>query len=832
MLICVKINLVVSINYIRKMFKVQGNDYPNQLNRIYTGSGAFLIDSNNYNTATILKLDFDFIINPDPIPNACPVFIRLIDGTILTPVPTIDALVQNTFFCENGNITYYETPVNPVIYIHEPLPYTSTLPTTYLAPPFPTIYYEYVIDGVVTYNRTFKGHPSCEFTFTTFNIYKDIIFENFRIGKLFTIANINYQVSGFSLSELNERKYPQDLIAVSVSFTGKWDSNSDKNILDRPISLRHIYDEYPQDNNGNNTLAQLANCIGVNLYGIIPIIKIPPDVDSKSTTTLRQEIESRAVTVKSFPFYSDDNLKLKRWDSYSGTFIADRDIINDESIQIEYSGTSFPYQGIQLVKELWNARVELAQQNQEEIGEEDYQLTDYVNAENDYDLENPVHPRRSFSFYTQYDSYSKDILRLPTANFDNGGITKTKRVKTFRNGVEITTEEWTYGFNFTSNQVYDIDVETIAPNQYRYTFQYNIPFDIAPLLKPYWQLVKYVKTAKGFSDEENEYGVKEWYLTIETTEGFEYVRPTQESEALEVAQAKADYATDQITLTEYNKIIEKYTAQKVVLDSPNTEYTLEPLSNYYDDIPQKTPEDDNYVVPRFVRKKRTEEHIAQIKTDPTATEDEPKPDLIAGHSFVNIEETIILTPRNKTAKRRSPEIFQVTNYVISNSNNGNRSELTVTQNAGRPTIQETLNPNVRPFSQRPDPNNTNTNIVINTPNSDKDVYGIDLEECGDIEGETFSYPDIFDVDQVIDIAEVDLAMQNIDAITVSLTLGKSYNLKEGDVVLWRNKYWLVKDISESHEIERGRVRLSDYTIKLGCYFPKIPITKTNVPNNN
>ena len=57
-------------------------------------------------------------------------------------------------------------------------------------------------------------------------------------------------------------------------------------------------------------------------------------------------------------------------------------------------------------------------------------------------------------------------------------------------------------------------------------------------------------------------------------------------------------------------------------------------------------------------------------------------------------------------------------------------------------------------------------------------------------------------------------------------------LKEGDVVLWRNKYWLVKDISESHEIERGRVRLSDYTIKLGCYFSKIPITKTNVPNNN
>ena len=237
-------------------------------------------------------------------------------------------------------------------------------------------------------------------------------------------------------------------------------------------------------------------------------------------------------------------------------------------------------------------------------------------------------------------------------------------------------------------------------------------------------------------------------------------------------------------------------------------------------------------MPRFVHKKRTEENIAQIKTDPTATEDEPKPDLMAGHSFVNIEETIILTPRNKTAKRRSPEIYQVTNYVISNSNNGNRSELTVTQNAGRPTIQETLNPNVRPFSQRPDPNNTDTNIVINTPNSDKDVYGTALEECGDIEGETFSYPDIFDVDQVIDIAEVDLAMQNIDAITVSLTLGKSYNLKEGDVVLWRNKYWLVKDISESHEIERGRVRLSDYTIKLGCYFSKIPITKTNVPNNN
>ena len=118
MLICVKINLVVSINYIRKMFKVQGNDYPNQLNKIYSGSGAFLIDSNNYNTATILKLDFDFIIDPEPIPNTCPVFIRLIDGTILTPVSTIDALVQNTFFCENGNITYYENPVNPVIYIH------------------------------------------------------------------------------------------------------------------------------------------------------------------------------------------------------------------------------------------------------------------------------------------------------------------------------------------------------------------------------------------------------------------------------------------------------------------------------------------------------------------------------------------------------------------------------------------------------------------------------------------------------------------------------------------------------------------------------------------
>jgi len=817
----------------QKMFKVQGNDYPIQLQPIYSGSGVFLFNSNNYNTASILNIKsfFDDVeITPTPLPNTCPVFIKLNDGTILTPAPTIDDLEENTFYCENGNITFYSNPIGLTQYIYPPLPRTTVLPTTYLAPPYPLIYSQYVIDGAVTYNRTWKGHPSTEFTFTTFDYLKDTVLEAFRIGKNFTITNINYQVTGFSLSELNERKYPQNLITVSVSFSGKWDSVGDKNILDRPISLKNIYDEYPLDNNGNHNLSQLANCLGINIYGDIPIIKIPSDVDSKSTTTLRQELESRAITTLSYPYYSNDNIELRRWKQYGGKFIADRDIINEDAIEIEYSGNSYPYQGIQLVKELWNAKVELAQENDEEIGEEDYILWETQNALSVYDVEHPVKTRNNILEGLIY--LDKDILRMPNANFDNGGLTKTLRKRTFRNGTETTTEEWIWGFNFTSSQVYDIDIKTIAPNVFEYSFDYNIEFANSVYMDQYWQNISYKKTSKGYDATENEYGVKEYYLTLETTEGWTYLRLAQESEALETAQAKLDYESEKITLSEYNKVLEKYTAQKYTLNSPIVTYELEPLANYYTDIPAKTPDDDKYVIPKFVKSKKTEENVLEVKPDPTATTDNPKPDLVIRNSFTHIEKTLIVTPRNKEAKRRTPEIYQVTNYILSNSNSGDRNEFTVTQNAGRPPIQERLDLSIKPFSEKPDPTNKDTNFVLNTPNSNKDVYGNTLRTCGEIEGETLSYPDIFDVDKIIEIAEVDLAMQNIDAITVKLTLGRKYDLEEGNVVLWRNKYWLVKDITESHEIEKGRVRLADYSITLGCYFNRIPLTKTKVLNNN
>jgi hypothetical protein len=786
---------------------------------------VFIVDSafTNTNNNSIIVTGNTVTVTEEPI------FIQLSDGTILTATQDADNIATNQFYYSNGIVTF-GTVINDLItLINNPINYSTKLPTTVLAPPYPSIYYQYAIDGIVSYKRSFKGHPSTEFTFTAPKDSKNAIIETYRNGKFYTIYGITYQVQSINISDLSLIKYPQGLIVCSINFTGQWDGLGEKNILDRPVSLRNIRKRYGTDPSGKNRLSQLLDCLTVPFDGDNPTIKIPSDIDSKSTVTIRQELESRAITVLGYPYYSDDNVKIKRWKVFTNKFIADRDIIS-EQIDITLSGSSYPYQGIQLVKELWNAKVELAQVEEEEIGGENYVLWEYVNAINEYDVKNPVTVKVSgnqLATFYEIRYFDSDILRYPNANFDNGGITKTMRKRTFKNGTEVTTEEWVYGFNFQSKDVYDVSF-----NGTSYSARYNIFLSNSLELSPHWMLVKYSNVEKIYDDKKNEYGTKEWYLKEEITRGWNYLRLAQESDSMETAKAKVDGESEAITLDERNKIYEKYQSFKKDFETI-IEYELEPLANYYDDIPKAT-EDEEFIVPRFVKSKKITEKQIEVQPDPTSTNENPKTDLFVNKSFVQVEETKILTPRTIDSKRRKPEIYQFNNYILSNSGSGDRSEQSVTQMAGRPSTQERLDISLQPFSEvlavRDDL--SKKIVFLNTPNSHKDVYGQDLRKCAEIEGETISYPDVTTVAEVVAIAEVDMAMQNMESEVVTLKLGKKYSLIEGDVVHWRGKQWLVKEINESHAIESVRVLLDDYSITLGRYFQTIPLTVTEVENDN
>ena len=355
-------------------------------------------------------------------------------------------------------------------------------------------------------------------------------------------------------------------------------------------------------------------------------------------------------------------------------------------------------------------------------------------------------------------AFKSDILRTPAYNFDNGGYTKIARKYTEFNGLTLQTEEWTYGFSYTSLDVHTVtgaknNIVTFTPGSNPQSFWGEVRHSIS----------NYIYDSEG-------------YLIRVETKGKEKTRFKKESDneaiALYAQALQAGYGggNPPVEATSlYNQAI-AYTFSQDLPINENTDY-----SQYYSDVTAPNPEDDpNWVQPRFYYKKLRLREDTIYTDNPSSSEVLQLPPLVSGKTSSETEK-ITITSTNK------PERF---NRRTSNKNQEGESGQdaialsSVSQNIGRPSPHTRLD-----LTPSPPPDNNNYeqykdyNFWLSTPNSGSNNKVIE---------QILSYPDVDSPGVGLKAAVTEYSIKNSrSAHTMRLRILHRYGLANGDTVWYR-----------------------------------------------
>lgn len=659
----------------------------------------------------------------------------------------------------------------------------SSLTTNEVAEAHPAFFSEWNIEGEFQRSRDFEGQPSASLSFTTLATNEADVRSQLKVGTKLVLYGEGYTIQSIQINRLSRKAYHGRWIQVSVSLTGYWAEEIEGAIKAR-ISGCDV------------SLSEYADRAGVDFSGPTVELNLPPDTPGSATTTFRQEVESRARSVKSFVYYGN-RVELRRWGETRLHTISTADVTTP--IQISIGGTGAEYEDIRLAFEFRNTKWEPDRKWAGQRQSRDYDVWVEDEDEN-FDL-----PPEDFLS-------GRRTLRTGGDCFDNGGETKERTATLYRNGVVRRVIKTKKGFVYTTDQTY---VTSGNPTSgYRAYYAY-IP------VSAFWDTIE-------SSTEDYTYN-SEGYLVSVRISGWKLARYKQEQGTetinlrLQLLAGSNPVAQGQLNL---------YQNWFNFAFSDTTTYTLEEMRGRYPDI-KKPRDDETWIEPKYAQRtvRKTEEQI--FTPNPRSTPQRELPPIVTGKRFKETKRIIInYPPRGIPEQDWVKEFEQYTVKTITESAEGENFRNSTrrrhrSEQLGRPGIQQRSDDpsNDRdpcvPSANLPQPQ-ISTRYLLNTPDT-----GLTVD---DPEEGSISFPGIYDSETGKECAEVVASISNTrDAerwsFTVSYQAGK--DIEEGDRISLLGRVLIVFGLSESRQIVgSGLVSSGGIQIEAGRYLvPDVELTE-------
>lgn len=630
------------------------------------------------------------------------------------------------------------------------------------------------VQGNISISRSFQGHPSLSLSFEIYCNQEQKARNQLCPGTEVFIWD-KWRINSVSITENPGR----DNLEVNLDLIGIHSPYGDpsRSPLDRAVKLiQGNYKKY-------RTVGDFAAIARVRYQGANITIRISRNTSSKDFTTVRKEIEARAITSKGFVYYdSSDRVEIRKWGQQATHSILESEVIGNISLRFNGVGNN------KLAHELRNTVLNLDFDDDEKSQNTGViERWEFENADSLTEVYSPVELRNGILF-----NPSPDVLRAANAGFDNGGKTKTAKKFIEYNGVPLSVEEWVYGYACSSLDTYQ--VVDLSNDKYKITFKNENP-------QNYWQEIKHSKTTYTYNEE--------GYLTKTQTFGNELARLKQESEELEAInlrlqaiQAGLDTEEAQIFLNQANA----YTFVESLPINETTDYSLKALKDYYNDIQSPEETDQNWVEPRFNSKKNRVREDYLIRDNPENTEEITLPPIVVG-KWQQESDRISITNTGK------PERFNRKTITSNQEGENGKNAIslsTFTQNIGRPSIHTRLERNFDAI----DRNNNyerykDYKFWLSTDNSGSDY------KCEEF---SKSYPDIDDPNKARAIAETELSISNSrDTEVLNLTVLWRNDLNIGDAIVFRGGKYILFGSRENLSIEQDYFTSPGIELTLGRY---------------
>ena len=735
----------------------------------------------------------------------------------------------------------------------------------YIPPPYPQILKDYNAYGNVKITRTFEGHPTASFQFTTTRDREVEITSALKSSEI-SLWGRKFFVSNVQITRNSLVSKPGNIIDVTVSLTGihARRGNPSRSPLDEPIKLGDLGD--PATEIG---ISKLANESGVDYRGTDIKIDIPKETSTGEIVEFRQELESRTYIYNHFVYYSEpDFVATKEFTKTHLHTLADAEIVSEK-----YS-FSIPGQGIEtddgtvcLTEEYRNTiftldrgNIDKYQNNGSSAELDEITREEFENVTNEDSLEDVKTPPTDQDFEA-----TEATLRDPSSTFDNGGFVKKYRQITERNGIETQRIEEIYGWVFTSKDTYEIIVEDNEVVGTRFKDS-----AVGSALG-FWQQVERTTTTHIFDND----GYLIRTLKVGTRKG----RVKQESNSLEVIDLDkqirqlqddptADPDTDDETIA---SLVAEQNLYDFSLDFPlndDTNYSLTNFREFYTDTRIPDVGETGFVEPKFASDVRRTNISNISKPDPSSTDDDRKPNVTTKESLVSNTRTVIIAPAPGNRQLRKPERYKTIEY--SQAASGERGKYSTasgksTTRKGRPPIHTRLkyppgvsvisltsglNPpddleesgDIKYYLETPTSPFAATTSATN-PGSISDFSLSNFSELENIsnlpiEQNNISFPGVDTVETARKAAQTKISIQNSkNAQVVELSILRRPELNEGDLINWDGKIWLILEISENQIIlpVEGKLRMYylEFKVKLGRLL-NIPvnISKYSIPENS
>lgn len=646
--------------------------------------------------------------------------------------------------------------------------------------------YNFIAD--VTINRALSGHPSASFTIATTREEEANIRQALRQGTEINLLGIGFFVASFNRERYSPTRYG-DYLVFNVNLVGKWSPkrNTKRGRLDEPFKL---------SNTNNILLSEIFNRINVPFSGEDLTVFLPKN--NTNIVVARQQLENNVISTSSYVYYSNPNqVETRLWDKGIAGIISLDDVDVDRITPEDGENYGHLYGDVPLAVEFRNALLSF-DSVQDATGT--VVTFEYEKANNEAEL---------ITAPVEVEGFKANLDGFRTANnaFDSGGLVKVEREVTVENSTTISIKERKFGYVYLTKDMYEkLGVVTKQ-------FQLTSPL----LLQAFWKEIELTTTYRFFDDDG-------WHLGDRTT-GYKLVRYRKESgtETVDLG-IELQEETDPVEQNRLQAIIDTYDwfQQPVNRTSINS---LDDLTNFYSDVTA----DDSGVIPKYNRRITTLEDSVSTIPDPATSDlplDDPErqPDLMTGTKYLSTKDIVIVTPSSIDATIRQPEKYVESSRTQNAEGEGKNqaaelgSRREITSRPG--TVERKVNYDSLSVLVPEINYQSSTKYFVNSEGSDVN---------DDIERETLSYPNVFDINKALEIARVDLSFKNREAQIISVPLKQRTSFGEGDFVLFDGNVWVILSITESMRISRangvGQLLLNNHTLRLGrVLFPEIALT--------
>ena len=693
-------------------------------------------------------------------------------GDEFTYDKTTGLLSFSTESTTNGNsLTYLTTDI-------------AKLRTAYTCETISAFLKQYKVEGTITQSESFGGQPTLAVSFQV-NCDQQSQVENDLCPGLEKLVLGNWRILGVTTRDNNTNK-----LQVDIRFGSVWAPYNDPSLnpLDEAVGLK----------NGNakfRTAAELAGEVGVNLVGPEIKIRIPRNVSSQDFTTLREEIEARAIIENSYVDYNDPTaVRIKQFGQGTIHVINDSDVfdINNNSISTDYSGAGATVNGVKLSNELRNVLLELDFDTEQQSGQ--VCRYEFVNCNSIFEATLAARPKGVFDgpgeILFQPDA---DLLQSNARNYDTGAWFKQWAKIQELDGLPLEIEQHTYCFLYSS-----IDTYNIAGTNFDI-----ITFDNTITPQSFWVEVSFSKTYFVYDSD--------GYLVRAYTNGTQAARLRQETEdneavtflaqALQVGLDLGDIPNSPAAAISLYNQSQAYVWNQELPITDETNYTLRLLRDFYPDI--ELPQDDDFVEPKFAERKLRFRRDFFVGENPDSTDTLELAPIIV-EKVTDQEERQIVTSSD------FPERFNRKSQTLNQEGPGGINatrESRLQQVLGRPPIHTRLEVNAQPQDNTSLQNYflyKDNRYWVTTPNS-----GSTFEFTED----TISFPDVDDPEVARAATQTLYRILNSqNAQPVTTTIRYRPNIKIGDTVIFRNRKYYIFDKTTVREIDylnfNGLINLS------------------------